>query len=215
MQRELTSGILLITSAAAGVVVMALHPQAHALLSGSGGPGVARPHVIVHSAAMASMPVLFLGLLGLARRLGSGDLTAAALVVQALAAIAGTNAAVTSGLVATPLFGRLQAGAGSEGEVNRALLDLTSHVLHGFADVYLVASFVAVLLWSAAILRSGRMPRAAGIAGLVLGAAVLLGFLGGHLRLDVHHVLVVTLAQSAWLAWVGAHLCRGAASPAD
>ena len=61
----------------------------------------------------------------------------------------------------------------------------------------------ALLLWSAAILASGRLARAAGVAGAIAGSAVLLGVLSGHLRLNVHGFGVVTLAQSLWLVWAG------------
>ena len=64
------------------------------------------------------------------------------------------------------------------------------------------------MLWSAAILRSGRISRAAGLAGTVVGAGVFLAFLSGYLRLDVHGFGIMTVTQSGWLIWLGILLCR-------
>ena len=52
------------------------------------------------------------------------------------------------------------------------------------------------------------MPRAAGIVGVLVGTALLLAVLLGHLHLDVHGFGVVVFAQSGWMIWTGALLCR-------
>jgi hypothetical protein len=67
---------------------------------------------------------------------------------------------------------------------------------------------VAFLLWSAAVLKSRLLPRAVGLAGVVVGVAVLIAFLVGHLRLNVHGFGIVIVLQAAWLIWVGVLLCR-------
>ncbi len=74
--------------------------------------------------------------------------------------------------------------------------------------MYVVASSLAIMLWSAEVVRSRRMARATGVAGLAVGAGVLVGFLSGHLSLDVHGFGIVTFAQSGWLIWLGILLCR-------
>jgi hypothetical protein len=43
---------------------------------------------------------------------------------------------------------------------------------------------------------------------MAVGSLVLLFFLAGHLRLDVHGFGIVVLAQSAWFIWVGILLLR-------
>jgi hypothetical protein len=208
MKRDTFAGILLIAGSLVGMLVMMLHPTARDLMSQENFARLATLNAGVHGAALASLPILFLGLLGLARRLGPSDLTTAALVVYGLGAVAIVSAAVASGFVATPMFQRmLSAGAGSR-DVYSALLYYTGVVNQGFAKVNVVASSVAILLWSAAILRSRRMARSAGIVGVFIGACVLLAFWAGHLRLDVHGFGIVTFAQSGWLIWVGVLLCR-------
>jgi hypothetical protein len=201
-------GILLIAAALAGVVVMALHPTAHGLLSPDAGPRLARVNVFVHSLALVTVPVLFFGLLALTRRLGATDLSVAALVAWGFGGVAVTSAAVASGFVAPGVIARIAAKDGSQ--VPAAFLLYTGLWNQGFAKVYLVASCSAILLWSAAILRDDgrRLPRAAGIAGLILAGGVLLAFFAGHLGLDVHGFGVLMIAQGVWLVWIGAGLLR-------
>lgn len=206
--RDLVGGILLIAGSLAGMVVMVLHPTAHHLIAGEGGEPQAHLNVMVHGLAIASMPVLFMGLLGLARRLGFTDLTLAALVAFGFGAVAVMSAAVASGFVATPLVPKLLAAEGGSRDIYHALLDYTGLINQGFARVYVVAASAAILLWSAGILRGRRMPRAVGIVGALLGTAILIAVISGHLRLDVHGFGAVTFAQSGWMIWIGVLLCR-------
>lgn len=209
MKRDVSSGILLIIGALAGVAVMALHPTAHRLMT---GPDAARQtgiNVLVHGVALAAVPVVFLGLLGASRRLGFPDLALAALVAWGFGAAAVISAAVASGFVAPAVIERLLEAQGGERDVFHALLAYTGFLNQAFAKVYVTATSAAILLWSAAIVKDRRLARSAGIAGILVGAALLLGVLSGYLRLNVHGFGVVTLAQSAWLIWVGVLLCRG------
>jgi hypothetical protein len=150
--------------------------------------------------------VLFFGLLALTRRLGATDLSVAALIAWGFGGVAVTSAAVASGFVAPGVIARIVAKDGSQ--VPTAFLLYTGLWNQGLAKVYLVASCCAILLWSAAILRGTRMPRGAGIAGLILASAVLLAFFAGHLGLDVHGFGILMIVQSIWLVWIGAGLLR-------
>ena len=96
MRRDLYSGMLLIAGALAGVFVMSFHPTAHDMIAGADAARQARLGVLVHAVALATVPVLFLGLLGLSRRLGSTDLTTAALVFYGFGGAAVISAAVAS-----------------------------------------------------------------------------------------------------------------------
>jgi hypothetical protein len=207
MKRDVSSGILLIAGALAGVVVMIHHPTVHGLMAPEGSERLAQLNVMVHSLALAATPIVFLGLLGLARRLGPSDLTTAALVAFGFAGVAVMSAAVASGFVATGVIQHIIPAEGSR--VPEALLEYTGLWNQGFAKVDVVASSVGIVLWSVAILRSGRMARAAGFAGAAVGAAILLVFFSGHLTLNVRGFGIVIFAQSAWLIWLGILLIRG------
>jgi len=126
--------------------------------------------------------------------------------------VAVMTAAVASGFVATGLTRQILADEGGSRDVYHALLAYTGLVNQGFAKVNVVSWAVAILLWSAAIWRSRRMERAAGIVGAVVGGGILIAFFSGHLRLNVHGFGIVTFAQSGWLIWIGILLCRGGPS---
>src|SRR3989442_1116642 len=93
MKRDVVSGILLIAGALAGMIVMSLHPTGHGLMAEEGSEKLAQLNVMVHSLALAATPIVFLGLLGLQRRLGQSDLTTAALVAFGFGGVAVMSAA--------------------------------------------------------------------------------------------------------------------------
>lgn len=210
MRKDLPSGILLVAGALAFVLVMLLHPTAGDLMGGEGAARQAHVNVAAHSLALVATPGVFLGLLGLTRRLGPSDLATAGLVTFGFGAVAVLSAAVMSGFVATETIGWMAGSEGAERDLYHAFLDYTHSLNQAYSTVYVVASAVAFLLWAAAMLRTGRLSRAAGAVGVVVGAGALLAFFSGHLHLDVHGFGILVFAQSAWLVWVGVLLCRPA-----
>jgi hypothetical protein len=207
MKRDVVSGTLLIAGAVAGVIVMVFHPTGHGVQSAAEGHGLALVNVMVHSLALCATPVVFLGLLGLARAMGPTDLTTAALVGWGFGAVAVMSAAVASGFVAPAVMQHIVAAENSR--VPEAFLLYTGLWNQGFAKVYVSATSISMLLWSAAMLRGRDGSVGPAVAGIVVGVAALLGVLSGLLHLDVHGFGVVTFAQSAWLIWLGILLCRG------
>ena len=210
-ERDVFSGATLIAGTAVFVLVMALHPNAHQILASADVGHAAHVNLLVHAVALLGVPVLFLGVLGLWRRLGRGPLATAALVGWGYASVAVTSAAVTSGFVASELMVKMaEAGGGATDAANvHGLLDLASLAIQGFAKVHLVASSLAIVLWSVAILRGGALHRSAGWVGLVAGGGVLVLFFVGNLHLDVHGFGHMVLLQATWLLWVGVLLCLG------
>jgi hypothetical protein len=141
----------------------------------------ARQVVGAHVLAIASLPLVFLGMLALSRRLSAGDgLAEGALTVFGLAALA----VVIAG---------------------------TGHLNQAFAQVFVVASATAIALWSASIVRSGRLAGGIGVYGLVAAPLLVLGLAVGHIRLNVHGFGLVVLAEAIWYVSVGALLVRSRA----
>jgi hypothetical protein len=71
MTDDRKSGIALIAGSAGMILTMALHP--HGAIKPEQVESMARNLTIVHSLALASLMVLFLGTLGLSRRLRNAD----------------------------------------------------------------------------------------------------------------------------------------------
>jgi len=109
MSRELPSGTLLIAGPAAGAMLMLLHPTAHGLMDKQTGPHLAFVNAFVHGLALVAIPMTFLGLAGLWRRLRPSDLATAALVACGWGAVAVMSAAVASGFVAPGVILRMEA----------------------------------------------------------------------------------------------------------
>src|ERR1700676_2291272 len=103
MTDDRRSAIALIAGSAGMIITMISHPGGK--ISPAEVDHVARMLIVVHSLALASIPVIFLGAWGMSRRIGGPDRLAwAGLVLYAVASIAVMNAAVLDGLIAPNLI---------------------------------------------------------------------------------------------------------------
>jgi hypothetical protein len=209
MSDDRRGGIALIAGNMALIVTMAMHPTGRDLLVPEWLEHIARIAVIVHAFAIASMPVLFLGALALTRRLTAPDRIAmAALVVYGLALIAGMIAAVASGFIGPAIAREIVRAASPERDTWEALFRLDAVVNRAFAAVLVAGSSLAIATWSVAMLRQRALSRVVGVYGLVVGLAILVVALTGHLRLDVHGFGLVVLAQAVWFVMVGVRMAE-------
>lgn len=170
---------------------------------------MARLNMGAHVLALGCIPVCLLGVLALSRRLAFADPPVMlALTTYALGSVAAMNAAVLSGLVA-PILVREIVSAGPTANAGwRIALNYSGQLNQAFALVYVVASSVAIALWSTSILRSRAMSLGTGICGYIVALGTLIAVLSCHLRLDVHGFGLIVLGQAIWFIIVGAQLCR-------
>ena len=212
------SGIALIAASAAMVITMAIHPRGLAA-SPDQAESVARMLIAVHALALASIPVMFLGAWGLSRRLDGPDrLAMSALVVFGFGAIALANAAVFDGLVMPALIRRLVASAtdATKQEGWHLAMRYNFELNQAYARLYAVASGVALLLWSIAIVRKNQLSRTVGIYGCILGPVTVVAISSGLLTPSVHGFGILAVLQALWFVSVGAQLLSAAseATPA-
>jgi hypothetical protein len=208
MTDDRKSGIALITGMAGTIITMALHPTGHDLTSGNAA-FMMQLNVAVHTLALVCVPILFLGALGLTQRLASSNrLALSGLVLFGFAEVAVMIAAAASGLIAPGLFHHMSEAGPAAADAWRAAMALTGHLNQAFALIFTVASSVAIVTWSAAILKSSIFNRALGIYGCILGPLTILGVLSGHVRLNVHGFGLVILGQAIWFITAGVLLCR-------
>ena len=201
------SGIALIAGSAAMVITMVIHPRGLATTP-EGAESVARMLIAVHSLALASVPVLFLGVWGLSRRLDAPDRTAmVALVLYAFALVAVMNAAVFDGLVAPSLIRHIVSAAPEKKDGWQLAMRFNFELNQAYARLYAVASAIAILLWSVVIVRKGQLSRAVGIYGCILGPIIVAAVGSGMLNPNVHGFGALIFAQAAWFVVVGAQLC--------
>ena len=191
------------------IFVMVLHPVGgHGLLAPPEMQRLALLDRVVHGLAIAALPMVFLGALALSRWLtGAGRLPLAALVVFGFALVAIMAAAAMSGFVGADILGRMVTGD-PQLESRRMMLDYTFRINQAFSSIYAVGSCVAILLWSAVILRTRQLSPALGVYGLVIGLAIPASLFAGVLTLDVHGMGLVALAQAVWFIVAGYSLRR-------
>ncbi len=189
---------------------MAFHPTGPDLFVAGQLETVSRAAVLVHALALVSMLTLFLGALALTRRAASPDrLAIAALVAFGFASVAGMIAATMNGFIAPGLARQIIASESLPvNQAWRIALNYTGRVNQAFAQVLVVASSIAIMLWSAAILRNRALALGIAIYGLVLGPVIVLALASGRLRLHVHGFGLVMILQSVWLITVGALMWR-------
>lgn len=192
-------GLALFAGTVASLLTMLLHPTGHDLFVSGRYEEMALQSVLAHGLALAGLPLVFFGALGLTRRLtASSTLGLLALITLGFALVAVMNAAILSGLVSTRLIGTILAMPEAESAPWKVALHLSSSLNQAFAQVHVVASSLALALWSLALVRERGLARAAGSYGLGLAALTLLGLFSGHVRLDVHGFGAIVLGQALW-----------------
>ncbi len=207
MKRDTAAGLALLLGSAGLLVTMGLHPTGGSIERMAHVARIAR---IAHALAIASIPLMLLGGLGLTARLKADAVLApAGFVVFSIGCLGGMLAAVVNGLVA-PTYAEWVVGRANEHAADTAIMHYGHALGAAFATIYMIASAVATMLWSAAILRSRALASWAGWLGILLGAAALVAVLGGFLGLSVHEFTLFVLGLSVWTIVVGALMCRPA-----
>ncbi len=207
MTRDTISGMALIVGSLGILVTMALHPSPGSVEALIRQSAIA---IGTHTLALATIPVMFFGFLGLTRRLKADDIFApAGLVTYGFGATAVMCAAVVSGLVA-PTYAAQYGTDPDAQQILRAVLNYNGHLNWAFAMVFMIAMPVAIIFWAIAMLRTRAFGRWVGWIGCLVGLGALAGVLVGFLDTSVHRFGLFVLGTSAWVIVVGALLCRPA-----
>jgi hypothetical protein len=208
MPRRMTdnrlSGLALITGTVGSIITMALHPTGH--IAAADIEPMIRMLIAVHALALACVPLLFLGALGLSQQLASsGRLAVTGLVLYTFALVAVMNAAVADGLVTPSVLRQIVASAGSPAAIDgwRMMSHYNFYVNQAYAQVFVAASAVAILLWSISIWRGRELTRNLGIYGCILAPVTLLALFSGRLKLDAHGFGMVVFTQAVWFIIAG------------
>jgi hypothetical protein len=198
------------------LATMALHPTGRDLASAATSARGALLARLAHGLALASLPLALAGALALTRALAASvpaPGASLALLSFGLALVSALLAALTSGFVAPHLFEDLLAAKAGEAEALRLLVRYNHELNQAAAAVFVVASSLAIGLWSRAILRAGGFPRGLGLYGLLLATLTVLSVVSGHVELDVHGFGAVVLGQAGWSIAAGIGLLgRGASA---
>jgi hypothetical protein len=210
MKDNQIGGIALIAGSIGFVITMSFHPSGHDFTeAGDQLNAVVTQTMIIHIPAAISLPILFLGALALSRSLvASARLSMAAIVSYGFAMVAAMSNVVVDGFVAPPLMGRFVAATGPASDLWRAVLTYNGQLNEVYAQVFVIASAVAIILWSIAILRDRTFTLGIGIYGLLLGFLIAIAMVLGQLTIVNHGFRLVILGQITWFAIIGVLLLR-------
>jgi|SRR5436190_6050801 len=187
---------------------MAFHPGGHEMMSPDRFDAVARLSIVVHSLALVSMVVLFLGVCGLWKWLSpSRHLALAGLVTYSFGTIAGMVTGILNGFVAPRLIHRMLTQPEAK-QVWEIALTYSSELERPLAQVLVVASSTAILLWSIAIIRRSLLARGLGIYGCIVAPSIVIAVVSSHIRLNVHGFGMVVLLQTIWFVIAGVQLLQ-------
>ena len=143
------------------------------------------------------------------RRIGGADRLAwVGLVLYGLASIAVMNAAVCDGLLAPVLMRKIVAATPETRDVWQTLMNFNFQMNQAFARVYAVGASLAVVLWSASILRYRALGMGVGIYGVVLGIVTAAAICSGYLTPDRHGFGMLIFGQAIWFLIVAGELWR-------
>ena len=222
------AGVALIAGQLGLILTLALHPSGK--ITPAEVDHMVRKLIAVHSIALAALPLMIVGALGLARALSSPNrLSIAAFVFYSFAIAAMLSGIVIDGLVmprilphlaeaaqaaaaVTGQHGSMSAPASTSGDAWRVLMKYNGYLDMAFVQVGMIASAVAIFVWSIVMVFGKMLSRPAGIYGLILGALVIVGLLTGVFGAE-HAVSVVVFGQASWFIVVGGQLCARALQP--
>lgn len=218
MTDDRKSGIALLAGSIGTLVTMAIHPQGSRGLTEAQYVHLATASAVAHTLAIVSMVIFALAAIGLTRRLSAREahvqpaqpdrLALAGIVTYSVALFAIVIAAAVSGFIVPRIFimmVRDEASAAPQWHIVAAAVFQFNLV---FSRIYTVAASAAIILWSMSGLRNGGIGRKIAVYGCVSGAVLIVLILIGHLRLDVHGMTAVVLAQAIWFIVVGVQLVQ-------
>ena len=144
----------------------------------------------------------------MARKMAAEDRIAfAALVSYGLACVAGLIAASVSGFIVPEIIRHMAHDAAANAGQWNMIIYAVFQINQAFARILAVASSVAIVLWALSALRNGGLSRWIAVYGCIVAPLVMVGIGSGHLRLNVHGMALVAIAEAVWFIVVGAQLC--------
>ncbi len=205
------AGIVLLAATLLSILMMAHHPSATTHDPDSLAADIAGSATlsrVVHGVLIALIGAELYAFVVFSGRLAQGRSAArAGFVAYAIGAGAMIGAALISGFVVSSL-GVYYAGASDPAPfVDFARLSMTGN--QALAKLGVVAMSAAIVLWAVALLHDSKRVRWLAIVGFVTGLAPAIALFAGAVRLDVHGMLLVVLAQAIWNLAVGTALVRG------
>lgn len=164
----------------------------------------------VHGLLIVVMMGWWLAGYGLTQRLGNHCvLPVLGLQMFSIGIFGYSIAAIVSGFI-SPEIGRVFADTSIvQMEQGRNLLRISWAVNQTFANIGLVASSIAIVVWGSALLSRSGVARLAGILGIFAGVVPLLLQFSGHLQLHIVGMTMIVVVQGIWYLLIGVLMLWG------
>lgn len=205
------AGIVLVAATLLSILMMLHHPTAgthEAASLAADLAGKATLSRVVHGVLIALIGVELYAFVVFAGRISQGRSAArAGIVAYAIGAGAMIGAALISGFVMSSLAAYYAGTSDPAPFVDFARLSMTGN--QALAKLGVVAMSTAIVLWAIALLHDAKRARWLAIVGFVTGLAPAIALFAGWVRLDVHGMLLVVVAQAIWNLAAGTELIRG------
>jgi hypothetical protein len=209
--RNRLSAVALIAGSMAGLTTMALHPNGRDVVQNALDGGTNTLANAIHALALVAQPLLLAGTLHLTLTLRvRREVAVLGYMFFAMASIAAMIAAMASGFIAPTVASYLGEADVAKQAMLMNVFRYTGVLNQAFAAMYVLFMGMALLLWSGAMLAGRDFSRGLAVFGLVLGALLFAGMLGGKLVLDVHGFGLVVLGEAVWMTWAAARMWRRA-----
>lgn len=209
--RGTIAGIVLVACGALAVFAMAHHPtvEAHTPAEAIREIGRVGPaNVIVHAAMIAIIAALLFALAVFSLRRGlAKEAVLGALVAQAIGSAAMIAAAMISGFVIPDIAARFANAPPDAMKVAVQVIAIGAGTNQLFAKLGVIGMSLAIVLWSADLVRTPGFVRMAGILGFAAGALAL-GMLVSGVHLTPLTLGVIVLGHALWYCALGALLVR-------
>ncbi len=208
MKDNRAGGIALIAGAIGSIITLIIHPSGgHDLFAPDKFAHTAAMMVAAHSLAIASMSIMFLGALALTRCLAPNRVAIAALVIYGFASAAVMSAATVDGFVGPSVLRHVIFDTPPLTGQWRSLFVYNQLFVEAFTQVFVVASAVAIVLWSASIVKTRLIPMGAAVYGFLLGLGCVVAVAAGASG-NANAVHLVMLGQIIWFLLAGILLWR-------
>jgi len=210
--RGAVAGVAIVLSSLVGMIAVAHHPSAHHVRDGADLlaqiVALRVTDQAVHAAAIAAEGGLLFGFLVFALRRGiRGNAVLAGLVGYAVGAVAVIGAAAIDGFITPALAAHYAAASPAEISVAVQLITACAIAIQVLTKIWLFAVSLAVIVWSAGIVRGTPMQRGIAVLGFASSALlVVAGLLAGNV--NAHTLGVIVLVQTVWAVAIGVLMIR-------
>jgi hypothetical protein len=211
--REVTAGLILISAALASVTAAAHHPVIKAqgrddLFAQIRESAVADR--LVHGALIVCTIALLFALFRFAQRLGTQRTTVLlGLISYVFGAAAMISAALIDGFLAPEIGSSYLRAASNTPDDGVALLRFCSIAIQVFTKTGVIAVSVAILLWSAALIRAGREPLLAAVVGVAVVLLQVYVFMHSGPAITAHTIIPIVVSMAVWYFAIGLLLIAG------